>query len=82
MATSGALTIGRERRAADAAEAGNGEAAALHVGRAELAFARLFASSPDLRGDLQTPLLSASRITGTTRPLGVSAAKPMWKYFL
>src|ERR1700722_6492519 len=27
-------------------------------------------------------LLSASRITGTTKPLGVSAAKPMWKYFL
>nr|ACR37200.1 unknown [Zea mays]ACR37216.1 unknown [Zea mays] len=25
-----------------------------------------------------TPFLSASRITGTTRPLGVSAAKPMW----
>jgi hypothetical protein len=27
-----------------------------------------------------TPFLSASLITGTTRPLGVSAAKPMWKY--
>ena len=25
-----------------------------------------------------TPFLSASRITGTTRPFGVSAAKPMW----
>ena len=25
---------------------------------------------------------SASRITGTTRPFGVSAAKPIWKYFL
>ncbi|KAG0919126.1 hypothetical protein G6F32_016332 [Rhizopus arrhizus] len=24
------------------------------------------------------PFLSASRITGTTSPLGVSAAKPMW----
>src|SRR5438045_3640437 len=28
-----------------------------------------------------TPFLSASLITGTTRPFGVSAAKPMWKYF-
>jgi hypothetical protein len=28
-----------------------------------------------------TPLLSAFLITGTTRPLGVSAAKPMLKYF-
>ncbi len=26
-----------------------------------------------------TPFLSQSRTTGTTRPLGVSAAKPMWK---
>ena len=29
-----------------------------------------------------TPFLSASLITGTTRPFGVSAAKPMWKYCL
>ncbi|MCY1377362.1 hypothetical protein D9M69_649310 [compost metagenome] len=28
-----------------------------------------------------TPFLSASLITGTTRPFGVSAAKPMLKYF-
>jgi len=27
-----------------------------------------------------TPLRSASRSTGTTSPLGVSAAKPIWKY--
>ncbi len=27
------------------------------------------------------PFWSASRITGTINPLGVSAAKPMWKYF-
>ena len=27
-------------------------------------------------------LRSASRTTGTIRPLGVSAAKPMWMYFL
>ena len=29
-----------------------------------------------------TPLRSASRTTGTTRPSGVSTATPMWKYFL
>ncbi|OGA05657.1 MAG: hypothetical protein A3D95_09985 [Betaproteobacteria bacterium RIFCSPHIGHO2_12_FULL_69_13] len=29
-----------------------------------------------------TPLRSASRITGTTSPSGVSTATPMWKYFL
>ena len=27
------------------------------------------------------PFLSTSLMTGTTRPFGVSAAKPMWKYF-
>ena len=40
-----------------------------------------FASSPVSRAISMTPLLSASRMTGTTRPFGVSAAKPIWKYF-
>ena len=40
------------------------------------------ASSPISCAICSTPFLSASLITGTTRPLGVSAAKPMWKYFL
>ena len=34
-----------------------------------------------LLGDLHDALLVGVLITGTTRPLGVSAAKPMWKYF-
>ena len=33
-----------------------------------------------LRDLAARPCWSASRITGTTRPLGVSTAKPMWKY--
>ena len=28
------------------------------------------------------PFRSTSRMTGTTRPSGVSTATPMWKYFL
>src|SRR5512133_1219340 len=40
-----------------------------------------FARSPISCAICTTPFLSASRITGTTRPFGVSAAKPMWKYF-
>ena len=40
-----------------------------------------FASSPISVEICSTPFLSASLITGTTRPFGVSAAKPMWKYF-
>jgi hypothetical protein len=39
------------------------------------------ASSPISWLIWKMPFLSASLITGTTRPLGVSAAKPMWKYF-
>ena len=37
------------------------------------------ASSPISVLIWKMPFLSASLITGTTRPLGVSAAKPMWK---
>ena len=36
-------------------------------------------SSPSSRAISSTPLRSASRSTGTTRPFGVSAAKPTWK---
>jgi hypothetical protein len=36
------------------------------------------ASSPISFAISNTPFLSASRITGTTSPCGVSAAKPMW----
>jgi len=39
-----------------------------------------FASSPISCEICITPFLSASLITGTIRPFGVSAAKPMWKY--
>jgi hypothetical protein len=37
-----------------------------------------FASSPISWLICSTPFLSASRSTGTIRPLGVSAAKPTW----
>ncbi len=47
----------RERRAADAAQARDREAAALHVGRAELAFARLRGERRHLRGDREHALL-------------------------
>src|SRR5574344_259755 len=40
------------------------------------------ASSPISALICKMPFLLASRSTGTTRPLGVSAAKPMWKYCL
>ena len=40
------------------------------------------ASSPISWLIWKMPFLSASLITGTIRPLGVSAAKPMWKYCL
>ncbi|CFN82339.1 Uncharacterised protein [Bordetella pertussis] len=36
------------------------------------------ASSEVSRASSRMPFLSASRTTGTTSPLGVSAAKPMW----
>ncbi|MNU74658.1 hypothetical protein D3C71_641640 [compost metagenome] len=39
------------------------------------------ASSPVSCAICTTPFLSTSRMTGTTRPFGVSAAKPMLKYF-
>ena len=39
-------------------------------------------SSPSARASSNTSFLSASRITGTIRPLGVSAAKPTWQYCL
>ena len=39
-------------------------------------------SSPISFAICSTPFWSAFLITGTTRPFGVSAAKPMWKYFL
>ena len=38
--------------------------------------------SESSRAMSNTPLRSASRTTGTTRPPGVSTATPMWKYFL
>ena len=84
IATSGALMIGVKRGAADAAERADREAAALHVGRAELACrAPSPLSSPSSFAMLEHALAGrTSRITGTTRPFGVSAAKPMWKYFL
>jgi hypothetical protein len=78
----GRVDDGREVAPADAAQAADAEAAAAHVGRAQLAVARLLGQFAHLLADLQTPFLSASLITGTTRPLGVSAAKPMWKYCL
>ena len=44
---------------------------------------RAFAeSSPISFAMPSTPFWSASFSTGTTRPFGVSAAKPMWKYCL
>ncbi len=39
------------------------------------------ASSPVSLAISKTPFLSAFLTTGTTRPFGVSAAKPMLKYF-
>ena len=54
--------------------------AALHVGGPELAFARLRRQLAQLLRELAArPSGRRSRITGTTRPFGVSAAKPMWK---
>jgi hypothetical protein len=50
----------------------------LHVGRLELAFAGLQRQIGQFLGDLLDALLSTFLITGTTRPFGVSAAKPMW----
>ena len=72
----------REAGAADAAERGDREAAALHVGRAELLVARLRADRRPARATSSSrPLRSQSRITGTTSPSGVSTAMPTWKYF-
>ena len=51
--------------------------APLHVGRRELAVARLLRQLADFLAISKTPFLSASFSTGTIRPLGVSAAKPM-----
>ena len=81
MATSGRIDDGREVGAADAAEAGDGEAGAGHVGRPSLPSRAFLASSPDSAAISKTLFLSAFLTTGTTRPFGVSAAKPMLKYF-
>ena len=73
----------RERRAADAAQVGDREAAALHLVERELAGARLLGqlrSAP--RRARCTPFLSTSRRTGTSRPRSVSTATPMWTYCL
>ena len=71
----------RERRAADAAEVGDREAAALHV--VERRFPR--APSRDSVSSAASSMmlfLSTSRITGTSRPRSVSTATPMWIDFL
>ena len=78
MATSGALTIRGEASAANAAQAGDGEGGALHIGGLELAVARQRGEIGQFLGDLLEALLVGVLITGTTSPLGVSAAKPMW----
>ena len=49
--------------------------------RLQLAGARLLGELGELARDLVDVLASASWITGTTRPFGVSAAKPMCMYF-
>ena len=57
------------------------EGAALTSGRASACLRARSGEVAHLLGDLHHPFWSASRITGTTRPFGVSAAKPMCQYF-
>ena len=73
----------RERGAADAAQRRDREASrpACRPGRA-CRRAPSPPARPSPARSASTPFLSASLITGTTRPFGVSAAKPMWKYCL
>ena len=83
IATSGALTIGRERRAADAAQVRDAEAAALHLVERDLARARFLRQLRELdRRSAMMFFVSASRMTGTSSPRSVSTATPMLTYFL
>ena len=50
-------------------------------GRRQLAGTRLLGQRREITRQLVDILASASRITGTTRPFGVSAANPRWMYF-
>ena len=73
----------REGRAADAAEARDGEASRPASRPPSVCRRAPSPTAPPVRARCRTDCLrSASRITGTTRPFGVSAANPMWKYFL
>src|SRR5262249_37764153 len=67
----------REIGATDPTETRYGEGAALHLIGLELAFARELGEIAHLLGDVDHNFLSASRMTGTTRPCGVSAANPI-----
>ena len=57
IATSGALMIGVKKRAADTAEAGDREAAALHVGGIDLAVAHARADCAELFREFEQALL-------------------------
>ena len=73
----------RERGAADAAERSRSRSMPPCMSAGPSLPSRAFAeSSPISFAIASTPFWSAFLITGTTRPFGVSAAKPMLKYCL
>src|SRR5690606_14093533 len=82
MATSGALTIGVNEVPPMPPNELIEKQPPLICAGPSLPSRALAASSPVSAAISSTPLRSQSRTTGTTSPLGVSAAKPMWKYFL
>ena len=81
MATSGALTIGvKAVPPMPPSELIEKQPPDISAGPSFLSRA-FFEISPSSRASSSRPFLSQSRITGTTRPSGVSTAMPMWKYF-
>ena len=76
IATSGALTIG-VKRCRRCRQAGDPKTP-LHVGWITVCRRGPLRGGAQLRLSSWMPLRSTSRMTGTTRPSGVSAAMPMW----